>query len=465
MIERHLTLFHNTNNGRYGESSEELSNNLLPTISVPSPILKRANLEILVAGLGAQGAPEGTHFTAETFLVPTVTIQTSHSGRHNVIRYPVHKSIVCGSGVDGLLAYSGLMSRSDLKNEARSVYGAIELSVADQNRRSDRVAFVDIDKADEALSKFRESVQNVSAYEQGWNNSGVQPVVDWLSLKGVEGDLDASLKSLILSLLDSAEQGALSKENRKLQEQIAESVSDQTRESLDSSVTSWAESAHSELRSSLEEGLSSQRWRGLAWWKLFWRVDDVGMVTSEILERKYLRQAEREVIWTAGRLQQAGLLEESMDDTPNPAEEGSTKPQLVEPTQISTSRTRLLNTTVPALQALAQKLVLFSVSTTTLTSSLSILTYLSFPSASVSEVCTAAAVGLIYSLRRQQTKWETARTYWENEVREDGRTTLRETEELLRTVIREGGRQKEEVTEKEARASIEKARKLLEGVK
>ena len=154
-----------------------------------------------------------------------------------------------------------------------------------------------------------------------------------------------------------------------------------------------------------------------------------------------------------------------MDDTPNPAEEGSTKPQLVEPTQISTSRTRLLNTTVPALQALAQKLVLFSVSTTTLTSSLSILTYLSFPSASVSEVCTAAAVGLIYSLRRQQTKWETARTYWENEVREDGRTTLRETEELLRTVIREGGRQKEEVTEKEARASIEKARKLLEGVK
>ncbi|RJE19591.1 hypothetical protein PHISCL_08081 [Aspergillus sclerotialis] len=451
---------------RYGESSEKLSNNLLPTISVPSPILKRANLEILVAGLGAQGAPEGSHFTAETFLVPTVTIQTSHSGRHNVIRYPVHKSIICGSGVDGLLAYCGLMSRSDLKYEAKSVHGAIELSVADKNRGNERVAFVDIDKADEALSKFRESVQNVSAYEQGWNNSGVQPVVDWLSsLKGVEGDLDASLKSLILSLLDSAEEGAFSKENQKLQEQIAQSVSDQTRESLDGSVTSWAEKAHSELRSSLEEGFSSQRWRGLAWWKLFWRVDDVGMVTSEILERKYLRQAEREVIWTAGRLQQAGLLEESRDDNPNLTAEGSSKPSLVEPTQISASRTRLLNTTVPALQALAQKLVLFSISTTTLTSSLSILTYLSFPSASVSEACTAAAVGLIYSLRRQQTKWETARTYWENEVREDGRTTLRETEDLLRTVIREGGRQEEDVTEQEARESIEKARNLLEEVK
>lgn len=365
--------------------------------------------------------------------------------------------------MDGLLAYSGLMSRSDLKNEAKSVYGAIELSVADKIKANDRVAFVDIDKADEALSKFRESVQNVSAYERGWNNSGVQPVVDWLSsLKGIDGNLDPSLKSLILSLLDSAEEGVFAKENWKLQEQNAQSVSDQTRKSLDWSVTSWAERAHSELRSSLEEGLSSQQWRGLAWWKLFWRVDDVGMVTSAILDRKYLRQAEREVIWTAGRLQQAGLLDESNDDIPNPAEEDSPRPKLVGPTQIATSRTKLLNNTVPSLQALAQKLVLFSVSTTTLTSSLSVLTYLSFPSASVSEVCTAAAVGLIYSLRRQQTKWETARTYWENEVREDGRTTLRETEELLRTVIREGGRQEEDITEREARKSIEKARKLLE---
>lgn len=451
---------------RYGETSEELSNNLLPTISIPSPILKRTNLEILVAGLGAQAEPTGSHFTADTFLVPTVTIQTSHSGRHNVIRYPVHKSIICGSGVNGLLAFSGLISRSDLQSDAKSVYGAIELSVAAKDRGNDRVAFVNIDQADEALSKFRESVQNVSAYERGWNNSGVQPIIDWLSaLQRTEEDLHHSLKALILSLLDSADEDVRAKENWKLDEQNAQSVSDQTRESLEWSVASWAEKGHSELRSSLEEGFSSERWRGLAWWKLFWRVDDVGMITSEILEKKYLRQTEREVIWTAGRLQQAGLLEESGD---GPAEEGTeqvSKLNLAQPTLISTSRTRLLNTTIPSLQALAQRLVLFSVSTSTMTSALSALTYLAFPSASVSEVCAAAVVGLIYSLRRQQTKWETARTFWEKEVREEGRTTLRETEELLRTVVRDGGRQLEDISERDAREAISKARRVLEDVK
>ncbi|RMJ22275.1 hypothetical protein PHISP_06860 [Aspergillus sp. HF37] len=452
---------------RYGETSDDLPNNLLPTISIPSPILKRDNLEILVAGLGTQAEFSGSHFTADTFLVPTVTIQTSHSGRHNVIRYPVHKSIICGRGVDGLLAYSGLIGRSDLKNEAKSVFGAIELSIADQQRGNDRVAFVDVDQADEALSKFRESVQNASAYERGWNKSGVQPIEDWLSLQAKEGNLNPALKTLIASLLDSAEEGVIAKENAKLQEQNAQSISDQTRESLNWSVSLWAERAHSELRKSLEEGFASKRWRGLAWWKLMWRVDDVGMVASEILEKRYLRQAEREVIWTAGRFQHAGLLDEPKDtaEEANGPMSTASKLDLAQQTQITMNRARLLNTTVPSLQELAQRLVLFSISTTTLSSALSALTYASFPTASVSEVCAAGAAGLIYSLRRQQTKWETARTSWENDVRENGRTTLRETEELLRMVVQEGGRQVEDVTERDARDSIQRARKALGDMK
>lgn len=431
-------------------------------------MLKRDNLEILVAGLGAQADPSHSRFTADTLLVPTVAIPTSHSGRHNFIRYPVHKSIVCGSGVDGILAYSGLISRSDLKSEVKSVYGVIELSVADHQQGNDRVAFVDVNQADEALSKFRESVKNVSAYEHGWNESGVQPVVDWLSVLRTNDGLNPTLKTLILSLLDSAEEGVIAKENAKLQEQNAQSVSDQARENLNWSVSLWAERAHSELRKSLEEGFASKRWKGMAWWKLFWRVDDVGMVTSEILEKNYLRQAEREVIWTAGRFQQAGLLDEPKDVAEGGANgplSTTSKPDLTYQTQISTNRARLLNTAVPSLQALAQRLVLFSISTTSLTSALSALTYISFPSASVSEVCVAGAVGLIYSLRRQQTKWETARRSWEDDVRENGRATLRETEELLRTAVRDGGRQIKDVSERDARESIQRARQALEDVK
>lgn len=414
-----------------------------------------------MSSLGAESGPSATHFNADTFLVPMVTIPTSRSGQHSVVRYPVHKSIVCGSGVDDLLAYSGLMARSDLKREAKSVYGAIELALADKGKGSDKVSFVDIDQADEALNMFRESVHNASLYERGWNASGVRPIVDWLaSLEADKENMNPSLKTLILSLLDTAEEGVRIQEAQLAQEQQAASVSEEVRAHLNRSVALWAERAHSELRSSLEAGFASKRWKGLAWWKLFLRVDDVSMLTSEILERRYLHGAEREVIWTAGQFQQAGLLTASPSE--DEASKAAAEKVLPWPTLISTSRARLLDTTVPALQALAQRLVLFSMSTTTLTSALSALTYVSLPSASLYETCTMAAVGLIYSLRRQQTKWESARAFWEDEVRDEGRTALRKTEEQLRTVVREGGRVVIEGSEEEARENIERARKAID---
>lgn len=465
----------------YGDAFESIPNNLLPTITVPSPILKRGNLEILVSTVGAETHSSQFRFSAETFLVPTVTIQTSHSGQHNLVRYPVHRTIVCGSGMDGLLAYSGLLARSDLQSEAESVYGAIELPINASQKHSDRVAFVDVDQASDALAKFRESVQNATLYERGWNNSGVQPVVDWLSaLRTQTGHLDPSLRTLIAALLDAAEAGVAAKEQRNAEELAAESVSDAVRASMGRELTAWAERGHSELRSALEEGFASKRWRGLAWWKLFWRVDDVGMITSEILERKYLRRAEKEVIWTAGKFQQAGL--DSLPEMPQPA---ATEEQTVTasdaatadlppittpenspwPTQITRSRTRLLETTVPSLQALAQRLVLFSMSTTTLASALSGLAYLSIPTASLYESGSIAAVGLAYCLRRQQKQWGAAREFWEDEVREEGRTALLATEAHLDTVVREGGRREGEVSEREARETLARTRKALSEVR
>ncbi|KAI9930052.1 hypothetical protein ASPWEDRAFT_48229 [Aspergillus wentii DTO 134E9] len=454
---------------RYGEVSQSIPNDLLPTISVPSPVLKKGNLEILVTSLGAEANPSATQFTADTFLVPTVTIQTSHSGRHNVVRYPVHKSIVCGRGVDGLFAYSGLLSRSNLKSEAQSVYGAIDLSVGDKDRGSDRISFVDIDKAEQALEVFRESVQNASLYERGWSSSGVQPVIDWLaSLRAGEGNLEPSLRTLILSLLEGAEEGVLAKEASGIEEQNMGLVPSDVRRTMDRSVTAWAENAHTELQGSLEEGFASRQWRDLAWWKLFWHVDDVGMITSEILEKRYLRRAEKEVIWTAGKFQQAGLLDEPQKNAADSEtkEQGADSPKqdLPWPTQIPASRAQLLDTSVSSLQSLAQRLVFFSVSTTSLTSALSALTYVSFPSASVYETCTMAAVGLIYSLRAQQRKWDAARNFWEDEVRENGRMSLLETEKELRRIVHEGGRQVEDITEGDARETIERAKKALEDV-
>ena len=434
---------------------------------MPSPILKNGNLEILVSTLGSEADHNAATFNADTFnadtfLVPTVTIQTSHSGRHNVIRYPVHRTIVCGSGVDGLLSYSTMMGRSNLKNEVSSIHGAIELAVADQKSSNERISLVDVDRASTALDKFRESVHNASDYERGWNGSGVQPLIDWLATSSetpAGNAMNPVLVPLVESILDSADASVLVRDAKALHDQTAGVAPEEIRFTLNNGITTWAERAHSELRSSLEEGLASPRWRGLAWWKLFWRVDDVSMITSEILDTKFLHRAEREVIWTAGKYQQAGLLEE-----PSPSSPGQSV-AAPWPTQISDLRTKLLTTTVPSLQALAQSLVLFSVSTTTLTSALSALTYVAIPSAGVYESCTLAAIGLIYSIRRQQKRWDVARHFWEEEVREEGRTSLLETEASLREIVRDGGKAVEDLSDPRPRESVARARKALEEVR
>lgn len=369
--------------------------------------------------------------------------------------------------MDGLLAFSTLMGQSDLKNEVASVRGAIELSVANQKRSGDRLSFVDIDRAALALDKIRESVQNASEYERGWNGSGVQPVADWLgsSSQAVNSEaLNPALVPLVDSLLNAADEGLRARNAKAAEDQTIGIAPEAVRFELERGVTVWAERAHSELRSALESGFASPRWRGLAWWKLFWRVDDVSMITSEILERRLLRRAEREVIWTSGKYEQAGLLAEPRPST-EPTETGSAQSTAPPwPTQISDMRTKLLTTTVPSLQALAQSLVFFSVSTTTLASALSALTYISVPSASVYESCTLAAVGLIYSLRRQQKRWDVARGFWEDEVREEGRTSLLETQEIMQQIVRDGGKRIEDVSDQGARDAIDRARKALKDV-
>jgi hypothetical protein len=448
--------------------SESIPNDLLPTLAIRSPVLKKGNIEILIGNIGSEAATTNTTLTADTFLVPNVTIPTSHSGRQNMVRFPVHRSIVCGHGVNGLLAFSGLVGRTDLKNEVASVRGAIELAAVNQTHEDDRISFVDIDRASSALDRIRESVQNATEYERGWNASGVQPVVDWLaaSSQAASGEaLNPALVPLIESLLNAADEGVTARDAQILQDQSVGVSPEEVRSELEHGVVSWAEQGHSELRSSLEAGFASPRWRGLAWWKLFWRVDDVGMITSEILEKQFLRRAEREVIYNAGKYQQAGLLEEPITSSDPTTDSTLNKSAPPWPTLIPDIRAKLLNTTVPSLQALAQSLVLFSVSTTTLTSALSVLTYLSVPSASAYESATLGALGLIYSLRRQQKKWDSARGFWEDEVREEGRTSLLETEALLRQIVREGGKKVSEVSDDSAREAVVRARKALEAVR
>jgi hypothetical protein len=106
------------------------------------------------------------------------------------------------------------------------------------------------------------------------------------------------------------------------------------------------------------------------------------------------------------------------------------------PLNIPLTRSYLTTDTVPALQALAQKLVLQTLTTSSFVSAFAALTYVSTLSTGLYEAGAVAAVGIVWSLRRMQGKWETARKFWEGEVREEGRKAVRSVEGIVGEALR-----------------------------
>jgi hypothetical protein len=68
-------------------------------------------------------------------------------------------------------------------------------------------------------------------------------------------------------------------------------------------------------------------------------------------------------------------------------------------------------------------------------------------------------------MRRQQKRWDGARAFWEEEVREEGRTSLRETEAALREIVRDGGKSAQDLSDPRARESVARAKKALDDLK
>lgn len=73
------------------------------------------------------------------------------------------------------------------------------------------------------------------------------------------------------------------------------------------------------------------------------------------------------------------------------------------------------------------------------------------------EAGAVAALGITWSLRRLQNKWEGARTFWEGEVREEGRRAVRATEGAVGGVLVE-----RPVGDVEGKAELDAARKAVQ---
>lgn len=408
------------------------------------------------------------------------------SARGTPVPYPVHKTLVLGEGLDSALAF-GRFSSDSAEDMRNMVKVAVDLPAPQTEAHTDaqaESAVINVDVGTQALASFRESVANSQIFERGWFRSGLPALSQWLTadLQTAE-PIKPAMRTLVTSIADDVEAKLLKEDTARLALLASIPTDREATTAIISALDLWAERSHTELRDELDEAFSARNWHKLSWWKLFWRVDDVTMLSQEIIERRWLISAEKSSIFLAGRMAQAGFPEDlqrvsiqkeipvtttetapTLDNQPTNLSTEVRKPQTWSE-NIATARQEVIDANVPPLQALAQRLILQTMSTTSISSALSALLYVS-SSCSVFEASAVAALGLTFSLRRMQKLWEGARESWQGTVREEGRRTLKATEDLVRLIIRSREQGKMHVDEgaierRQAREAVRAVREAL----
>lgn len=483
----------------YGEEPDfDQRNPLVKTLSVPSQMLLALNLEILVR----ENSPISQLSNTDdySFLIPGLEAPNSNGGPTSAILYPVHKALVYAEGLEYVssLFTAEPQSAHIPSGVVRAVVDATWNNLNSEPGSEKLLCPINLTHAESAIDSFRKSVEMAVEYEHSWFDSGLANLSTWL----VEGlDMQAStlkptLRRLIETMSNNAEQAILEEEEVKTRLLSSNVLSASTAEkNLLKGLKMWVEVAHKELRGQLDYAFSSRTWRKLAWWKLLWRVDDVGFITTDVLQRAWLVEAEKEMIWLSGRVIQStaeGLWPfRSAPKSKRPKPSWGQFPSHVIsdlanevwqaqhpnvnfletvsrpwPQKISRARSSLSRATIAPLQALSQSLLFQTVSTTALTSSLSALIYVSVSTTSVYEAGAIAAIGFALSMRRLQKKWSLAIEAWEETVRETGRRVLRDAEEEMKAIIRETGKgsldEKEVEARRVAREAVGRVRKALE---
>jgi hypothetical protein len=311
---------------RYGAEDDIVPTNpLVNELNIPSRVLEKNNLEILITTLNTSNGP---HITAdpsglaEAILVPPLQTPVASSGRTGFVRYPVHKAIVVGEGIQGCLDF-GRISNA-LEATTLGVSGAqqgliqVALSVPRDTPRTQTndtglVSPVDIDQAGVALDIFRQDVANSAIFNTKWQASNIQSIIKFLAsdpMDPITGDavgLRPTLESHIRSTLDSAADAIALSEQTANKAVLANSIPDQKRQEISEAITAWAQHAHTDLQVSIANALDSRSWRRTTWSRLLWRVDDVGVAAEEVLRSHWLLDAESTLAFLAGRIEQAGF--------------------------------------------------------------------------------------------------------------------------------------------------------------
>lgn len=438
------------------------SEHVIPEITVPSHVYNDANLEMIVMEADqatVAQAGEQPHTFDEAVLVPAVDTAATTAGHSAPIVTPVHMAVLVADGVLGAASILSLPISPESQDTITAVANFKRISAEDK-AACPSLVITSVEAGAQGLGLFRESASNAMKYEALWTEAGVGHINKWLrsnvlSQAEQEGTTKAPVRKLIESILHNAGAALQAAEYRDMKVSVEGGPSPHAIARLNQVLADWAKDAHEELQQQLEIAFVGEAWRQMNWWKLFWRVDDVGMLSSEMIAQRFLPEAEKRLIFLAGRLQEAGITtagggkpvtysgpavspsfpegESSVATTATATTTTESETKGTWPAHIPFTKNYLLAETVPALQALAQKLVLQSSTLAGATTALGGMSWLS--GFGIYECGAVAALGIVLSLRGLQKRWERARDFWEGEVREEGRKAVRATEASIAELL------------------------------
>lgn len=493
---------------KYGDVDEPArSDPLVKVMNVPSRYLARHKLEILITSLNTNSHMSTMDGAAieDAITVPSLTIPNSATGRVGFVRYPVHKTVIVAEGVTGAIEYGNIapfLVHNKLINTCISVP---LLDSLDGSNSEHITPAIDVELATHALALFRLSKANGAQFSDEWQKSRLPAISDWIAGEKVspESGMRTAVQELISSVLAGVSSTITRSDEVDMAATLAVTVPENKRVELQSAISAWSADAHRDLQLNLDTAFaSSQSWRRTAWWRLFWRIDDVAISASDVLRQSWLKEAEQQLAFLSGRIAETGiasaeelrnvptlLLDErlgggkAMEDATRTntfaelerlpsrfptKQQGDDHTALVSPwpRTIGLSRLQILNTLVPDLHAKAQTLLLSTLSTIAGSSALAAWFYVATSGVALYESGAILSLGLVWSLRRLQKKWSQERDGFAVVVREDARRVLGEVDSHLRRLIHDGGRAvvnaEDARSRQEAREAVERCRKALD---
>ncbi|KAK5683293.1 hypothetical protein LTS10_004824 [Elasticomyces elasticus] len=491
---------------RYGDSEDTVqASPLVRTLHIPSPFLRRHNVEILVTNLVTSSSADRISDAEleEAILVPSLTTPSS----------------VGAEGISGAVSYGRLprfIDKAELIRAALSLpLRSSSTPTSAEEETTDNV--VDIDLATHALELFRASNTNGAQFSDEWQTSRLPALSEWIAgAEAGEEELRPAVRSLLDSVLLNASASIEGAESEQSTVVANSTIPEANRSKLDALISHFSADWHRDLQDNLDAGLQSRSWRRTAWWRLIWRIDDVSVSAADILRLSWLTEAEQTMAFISGRIEEAGLATSDELREAGPASrcaiEGadhigytlsSWEPkraaiiappkemyaaELLQqdvlvarvkeesgvnaafnppwPRTIHLARQQMLHTLVPAFHRRAQTLLLSTLSTAGGASALGAWIYLATAGSAVQGAGALAALGIVWGLRRLQTLWGKERDDFAITVKENGRRVLAEVERHLRRLVKEGGRAsiRPEDTQswQQARAALQSCREVLE---